>query len=123
MIGVSKRCCPTCREILQLLAKEDPTTHELKPFFIDGTHKTTTGCTLPSWLRNSTKQELVKHFCKKLRKELAMFISPPVGIEIKESSGATGHRRFGSQGSVGLDSSSASDPMSGSEANGEFDSD
>ena len=120
MIGVSKRCCPTCRVILSRLSKE-LSPNELKSFFAEDGHKIITGCTIPDYLSIYTQHSLALYFCHRLRSELEVFISPPV-TEGK-SSKATGHKRFDSQDSVGFESSGASDSMSSSEAiSGESDS-
>lgn len=99
---MSKRCCPTCREILNHLRKE-LNSGELKPFFVEGTHKTVSGCSIPHWFAEQLKQRIVNDFCAKLRKELALFFSLPA-----ELSETQGHGPFDSHDSEGFDTSSDS---------------
>ncbi len=102
-----------------MLRKGYPASGEVKHFFVEGVHKHSSGCTIPDWFKDTFKHQLALYFCEKLRKELAVFISPPVVEGESESSEVRRvHRRFDSQESLGF----ASDPVSSSESMGESDS-
>lgn len=96
---------------------------EVKPFFVEGVQKHSSGCTISDWLNDIFKHQLALYFCENLRKELVIFISPPVlECESESSEVSRVHRLYDSQESLGFDSSSASNPMSSSASIGESDS-
>ena len=45
MIGVSKRCCPTCDHFLSILTSNDRD----EQFLVRGRHSNISACTLPPW--------------------------------------------------------------------------
>jgi len=52
LIGVSKRCCPVCTQLLCLLSPDDP-------IDIRGSHRTIYPCSLPPWLPVATIKDMV----------------------------------------------------------------
>lgn len=64
VIGVSKRCCPTCHHLLSLLGSKQ------RPYLVRGAHNTISACTLPAWLPDNIVDEMNSHFGKVLRGEL-----------------------------------------------------
>lgn len=57
-IGVSKLCCPVCRELLSVLDKSADG-HLRGPFNVRGFHSVATIAELPSWLPDSVLQEML----------------------------------------------------------------
>ena len=88
VIGVSKRCCPTCRTLLYLLAKD-----EEQPFLVKGTHSTVTACTLPPWLPSDVVDRMNQIFGGQLREELIKIFKSPL---TRSRSLSTGSRRISS---------------------------
>ena len=88
MIGVSKRCCPTCRHLLLLLAKD----HRL-PFIVKGSHSTVTGCTIPPWLPSEVVDRMNEIFGGQLRRELIKIYGSSL---TQTRSASTGSRRLSS---------------------------
>jgi hypothetical protein len=62
MIGVSKRCCPVCTKLLEILYGQS--------LHIAGSHSTIYACTLPTWLPEEVLSEMVNHFQGILRSVL-----------------------------------------------------
>lgn len=70
IIGISKRCCPACEQLLHLLAGQDP-------FLVRGFHSTVTACTLPVWLPPRVVDAMNASFGLTLREELIKFMDCP----------------------------------------------
>lgn len=64
-VGVSKRCCPVCIFLLNIL-----TPLEGGSFFMTGEHSRITACTPPEWLSEDIINKMVIEFAGRLRKEL-----------------------------------------------------
>ena len=69
MIGVSKRCCPACAHLLQILETRDG-----KPFIVSRVHPRITSCTLPPELPKTIVKQMVMEFAGRLRKELVRLL-------------------------------------------------
>ena len=68
IVGISKRCCPTCQQLLLLLGTGKA------PFVIRGSHSTVTACTLPTWLPAHVVDSMNNIFGDRLRWELLNLI-------------------------------------------------
>jgi hypothetical protein len=58
-LGVSKRCCPVCATLLQMLSAENPASIS---FSILGSHQSIFACTLPPWLPHDVIKNMVERF-------------------------------------------------------------
>jgi hypothetical protein len=67
IIGVSKRCCPVCQQVLQIL-------NTGKPFIVRGSHTKISACTLPTWLPEDIVNSMNMIFGSQLRGELSELI-------------------------------------------------
>jgi hypothetical protein len=68
VIGVSKRCCPVCKQLLSIL-----TTGKL--FIVRGSHTNISPCTLPTWLPKNYIDTMNSMFGSQLRGELCELIN------------------------------------------------
>ena len=67
VIGVSKRCCPVCQQLLNILTTG-------KPFVVRGSHTKISSCTLPTWLPENIVNSMNIIFGSQLRGELSELI-------------------------------------------------
>jgi hypothetical protein len=70
VIGVSKRCCPVCQQLLNIFNSLTPE----KPFIVRGSHSKITACTLPTWLPENFVNSMNNIFGSQLRGELSELI-------------------------------------------------
>ena len=75
---MSKRCCPVCAFLLNLLNK-----HYETKFVISDVHPNVTSCALPEWLPKDIVYLMVREFSRRLRQELS---------KLQESSSRRGQR-------------------------------
>lgn len=73
VIGLSKRCCPLCQCLLDLL------TFNEAPFLIRGSHSAITACALPAWLPEKIVRQMNRIFGVQLRRELIKLLNQPTG--------------------------------------------
>ena len=88
VIGVSKRCCPTCHSLLSLLANDRE-----RPFLVKGSHSTVTACTLPPWLPSDVVDDMNQIFGGHLGRELVKIYESP---STRSRSLSTGSQRLSS---------------------------
>lgn len=69
VIGVSKRCCPTCYYFLDLLITKTTNAQDDK-FLVRGRHPNVTGCSLPPWTPPDIVKEMNLAFGGQLRMDL-----------------------------------------------------
>lgn len=72
-IGVSKLCCPICKDLLLLLGGQ--TMDGKGPFNIKGFHSIITSAELPLWLPEETLSKMLERFSQRLLVELRVAIS------------------------------------------------
>lgn len=75
VIGVSKRCCPVCAHLLNLLSTSHHDPDRREHFIIKGTHNSITGCSMPTWLPADILKNMNDRFALELRNELLLFMS------------------------------------------------
>ena len=88
MIGVSKRCCPSCAHLLYLLRNESSSPPE--PFAFRAVHQKVSGCTLPMWLSSRIVMRMNKKFGGQLRAELINLMDVSEGYRKRCSSTGSG---------------------------------
>jgi len=88
IIGISKRCCPTCQQLLLLLGTGKV------PFVVRGSHSTVTACTLPTWLPAHVVDSMNNIFGDRLRRELLNLIESSELLRKRAQS--TGSQRLSS---------------------------
>lgn len=103
VIGVSKRCCPVCAHLLNLLSTSHHDPDRREHFIIKGTHNSITGCSMPTWLPADILKNMNDRFALELRDELLLFMSTTPGPSL---------RRVPSTDSDNLSSSAVIDPYS-----------
>lgn len=70
IIGISRRCCLTCQQLLVELGASDA-------FIVRGSHSTVSACTLPTWLPENVVNRMNTVFGQRLRKELVTLLTLP----------------------------------------------
>ncbi|PPQ96651.1 hypothetical protein CVT26_010633 [Gymnopilus dilepis] len=92
IIGISKRCCPVCWKLLEVLTYDNAQVR----YVVAGFHSEFSACSLPPWLAKLAVEHLVDFFGNSLRPLLIkLAINEPVRGR-KESSGSqisTTHKR------------------------------
>lgn len=64
-VGISKRCCPVCTKLLEILDPADPVA-------ISSSHKVVYACSLPPWIPEDRADIVIQHFVRELKETLSM---------------------------------------------------
>src|ERR1700733_7248554 len=84
-VAVSKRCCPVCWELLDILR------NKCKRFHVRGRHSTLLPVELPSWLSEECMDEMISRFKQIVRDELidmmasVMYVRTPSRQSVADS--------------------------------------